>query len=214
MFKRVARWLSAATIVVMGFASGVGCKGAVQPPNSCPMPEKPAVAAMPVVKKGIFIDPELPWPARDVMVSAMLEWTQRTRGVVQWDIKDHLTEEEMGQGPDGVCSNTLVMTVLPEDSTLVKKVEKTMGKKAAAFTLLPCETKLTVIVMERIESRAQFKAVVQHELGHYLGLDDSEVEGSVMYYASDKIGACVTKSDAEAFCKAWKCDAKKLDPCQ
>lgn len=211
MFKKVTRWLSATAIVLMGFVVGVSCKVAVQPPNSCQLPEN---SSLPVVKKSVFIDPELPWPVRDAMTTAMLEWTQRTRGVVKWDIKDHLTESDMGKAPDGICSDTLVMTVLSEDSQLVKDVEATLGKRAAAFTLLPCRVKLTVLITERIESQAQFKAIVQHELGHYLGLDDSNVAGSVMYHSSDKIGDCVTKSDVEAFCEKWKCDAAKLDPCQ
>lgn len=210
MVRKLGRWLSALAIVA-ATCVGSGCgKPATEAANVCKIPPRPQ---FPTVSRRVFIDPRLSEDAHNEVVQALMDWTASTRGIVKWQLFTILTKAELGEPPEGTCSDAIIIGFFPSDAPLIKQLEEENGTSITAATYTTCEFSFTAIAADRITSLDEIRVTVEHELGHFLGLHNTDDKKRLMYRGNDGGATCVTKADLKDFCEKWKCDSSLLDPC-
>lgn len=151
----------------------------------------------------------------ETIVAAALEWSEATNHIIEYDVIQLPTEDE-------IIMDTAVFIVKtsPDDPRIVM-----LDKISSSFTLglyegngLPS----IALVTDRLDKH-NYKEVILHELGHSLGLEHLKGEENInalMYpYTEIKIGEdefipagsqTITRSDLVAFCKLYHCDVQNL----
>lgn len=204
--RSCSKWLCLIFVVFV-----LSCSNSIaQQPAYCKVPEKQKFEH---VKRTVFVDSKFDSIMVDRIHQAMLEWTQRTRGMVVWDLGIIPTDVDMGEGKDDVCSNSILITAATSDSTVVKKVEELKGEKIAAATYTSCKFNFMLLVTDRLKTVEDFESTTLHELGHFLGLHDVDDKNALMHEDDSGVAKCITASDMEQFCKKWNCDPTSMDVC-
>lgn len=169
----------------------------------------------PEISHTVYISDNFTLSGVDDIHQALMEWTQVTRGSVKWTIGHHPTKTDLGDGPKGTCSNSVIIIPVLSDWDIVKEIESSKGNNhtIAAATILSCEFNLMIVVMDNITASA-FRPTVLHELGHYLGLKDNNDITTIMHLDDTGTATCVTPKDVKQFCDVWSCDPNKMAPCK
>lgn len=182
------------------------------PTNVCSMSKYDRV----IIERDVIIDHELDPRVQQAVSAALLEWAQRSRGAIRWNVRlDGVQPRDVGDDPTVRCSNSLIVTVASSHEGIVRAVDEMKDSEVVAFTAIKCKVNLAVLVLDRIRTLEEVRVVMAHELGHFLGLPDVKTRKAIMHGSIETIATnCLTIADAEQFCKLHGCDPKKWDVCQ
>lgn len=167
------------------------------------------------VYKTIYIDRQFSPEERQGIIKAAEEWSKATDNIVQYEIVEFPTDEEID------WENCLFFSKISEDHPTVVLSDFVDGVNIYAYYSKSSGIPTISVIDGRIPDE-HFKSVMMHEIGHSLGLDHvSTIDdiGALMYpYVYIEIDGIripvapneITENDIEHFCELYHCDANQL----
>lgn len=135
------------------------------------------------------------------VLEAAIEWNEATDGQVIFDI-ERLPHKNISRNA------IIILNVSPDFPDIIWcdfiNGSKTLGYFNASPGLDSIE-----LVKDRLTEK-YFRSVITHELGHALGLEHTDVHGTLMYPLVNNGSIHITNSDLKQFCKLYHCDPSKL----
>lgn len=155
--------------------------------------------------KVIYVDPKFTDKEYVFITWAAADWTQRTNHIISFEVKR--LPQKMIDFNEGL----IIIKVDEYDPDILE-----LDSANHDNTLGLCSPNGAVPNIKLVSSRItdkEYKTVVEHELGHSLGLKHNKgIEGvdTLMYPAVDYGADHITKEDLVNLCKMYHCDASKL----
>ena len=171
---------------------------------SVPILYHPVVHKLPV-KTSIYLDQSMtPWEV-DTIQEAAEEWEWATNHKVQFTIEklptDHLDTK-----------NSLIILKVSEDYPKIMLVD--MQNEHSTLGLYDNSSFVPYIFLVTDRMAVDYyKSVVEHELGHYLGLSHAtgiDGIGTLMYPSIEAGSDNITPTDLKQFCKLYDCDPEHI----
>lgn len=191
----------------------MGCSSGGAGVSTTPPKPEPAIQAE------VYVDPSFEARHQKVIYKEMVEWSTATNGTVEWNLHDFQVDAVLDyNGP--ACRDVLIVMKAYSTLEIIRKIEEsrpsTEGQYAVAYTMKTCQFSAMLVIMDRIEGdEAQFRIIVAHELGHFLGLPHIEQpRKSIMTPLIEDAAPCITALDTAAFCENHGCTASKMRPCR
>lgn len=155
----------------------------------------------------LYLDRQLGDEDKLIMISAALEWMQRTKYTVIIDVVYLPTYDKI----DSV--NGIIVNEYSPDHPDIIMLDNIKKNIIVGFYTSQDSMPHIAIVGERLTLDSEYKTTFLHELGHALGLEHNEgIEGmgTLMYPSLDGGGADITEQDLVNFCKIYRCNATQL----
>lgn len=136
---------------------------------------------------------------RKIIKESAEEWNKATNGI----IKIVLSEGNCGK-------ENSILKVNTDNRLIMSRDRFTFNATLGVFEP---NNKNIYLVSERITTQRIFKSVLIHEFGHALSLQHIDDKNSVMYLFLEEQITCITKADAQEFCKVYLCKLEDLKYC-
>jgi hypothetical protein len=167
---------------------------------------------LPLLHKTVYVENGVEEWQKIAIIGALDEWECATGDMVHFEIKFESTEENsMFTDP---YYTIVIKNTFPENPQIVKADEdrKSDSKTIGFYTRTVFGTPLILLVNDRLNEYL-YRATVEHEVGHALGLIHDTNENSIMYPGVDVGAKHITKKDLKQFCGLYKCKEDELKRC-
>lgn len=152
----------------------------------------------------LFLDRNLNEDEVMFITRAALEWTERTKHVIEFDVVTL-------PNPDAVVTpNDIVLVSISQDHPDIILLDKENDAETLGFFDPNSRIPLIYLVSTRL-TYINYVAVVLHELGHAIGLEHNEDIsgiGTLMYPTISLAAPYITAIDLHNFCKLYHCNLK------
>lgn len=164
--------------------------------------------ATPLVRLQLHADVEFTPIERSLIaqVANDLEWQTAGWLKVEFEYDLNMMSESMLQ-----AGNFMIRQ--PEWTTIVFAIDMKKGARVLGFTVI--EKREVFIVVDRLPTVEVFRHVVMHELLHAAGLDDlpNSANDIMSGGAFLPVPLCLSRADAEEFCRVNRCEAGRMNTC-
>ena len=159
----------------------------------------------------VFIDQDFTSAQMEDIQRSLQEWENATHNVIHFDIIPSFNHNF-----DAVLAlhqKSLIILNYPSDTPLIRHEDQAVQEEFNDPTLWinayydgDQPTPTIYVISERILGREAFISVVEHEIGHSLGLEHNMKEGTLMYPIQGKSAHHITSDDIKEYCKLHYCD--------
>ena len=156
------------------------------------------------VKTTLYLDREFTDWEVDAITEAADDWSIATNNKVQFNIVKLPAQIE--------TSNAIVVLKVTEDFPKVVLIDKVNQGSTLGLYDSNEFVPYIYLVTDRLNETI-YKPVIEHELGHSLGLDHITGEngiGTLMYPSIEEGSYDITDTDLIYFCKIYECDPKHI----
>lgn len=165
-----------------------------------------------IFARTVYIDQDFTSSQVEDIQKSLHEWENATHGAVQFDIITGFNTSNFDTML-ALHQKSLIIENYPEDTPLVKNMDRQEQEKYDNKNIWVQgdyegnqPTPTIYIISERILGRIAFVSVIEHEVGHALGLGHNPKKGTVMYAVQNESGRHVTIDDVIEYCKLHYCD--------
>lgn len=164
--------------------------------------------------KTVYIDENFNDYEENVIINALKNWECSTHEMVKFDIKLHYSQADsifITNKP----GQLLILKTIGTDpliSSLDDKQDKTRRVVGVYYASQNESIPFILLPTDRIRD-VNFKAIVEHEIGHSLGIGHITSRNAVMFRNIDQGSRRIMHDDLEALCKSYWCDDDKMRAC-
>jgi len=161
--------------------------------------------------RAVFIDQDFTSAETEDIQRSLQEWETATHNAIHFEIVPSFNHNF-----DAILAlhqKSLIILNYPANTPMVKNADRAIQEEFNDPTLWinayydgDQPTPTIYVVSERILGQEAFISVVEHEIGHSLGLEHNMKEGTLMYPIQDKSARHITPDDVRAFCKLHWCN--------
>jgi hypothetical protein len=165
--------------------------------------------------KVVYIDRNLTDYENMLTINALKNWECSTGGMVQFKIKQ-------GASPDDIANiedpfSAVIITNVEFNDPDIVAADRIKNKKGIFVVGLETHMSNGIDEIKIVESLAdldQYQALMEHEVGHLLGLVHTEDHSHTIMTPVIRDGAMrITQEDIEQFCNIYRCDARDMMAC-
>ena len=161
------------------------------------------------IKKTIYIDSKFDEEEKEAIIAAKNEWQLATKEIVKYNLI--LNYKINLKSPD--TKKTVILTLSAKDN-IVQKIDEKVKKEFLTGIVISEETKLILIISDRISEKESFKRLIIKELGHELGINmENNTDSLFIINTNVPNFSCLTKTDLFLFCQKYMCNHEKLNYC-
>lgn len=177
------------------------------------------------LQKIVYIDDSfLDWE-EDEIINALKNWECSTNYTIRFKIILHAVSADyiLAEDPTHSIFVRKVKGIDPDIVKADKRIEDDAREKehngedyVKRYTLglfIPSAEIPTILLVSDRLKYEYYRAVMEHEAGHSLGIDHIDNKDAVMYAHMDSSYKQITNNDLEALCKLYWCDPDKFNAC-
>jgi hypothetical protein len=154
----------------------------------------------------IYVDRRFSEEQMILICWAALRWTNATNHLVEFDVVRLPTEEHI------LTTDIIINPTFPDMPDIAMLDHDNDDTTLGYYSNLDFVRNIALVV-ERMDTNAEFEQVVMHELGHSVGLKHNKGAdgmGTLMYPSVDLGSNFISKIDIINFCHRYQCDPSQL----
>lgn len=145
----------------------------------------------------------------DLINQATLEWENKTNNLLVYHIKYNVDVRHLP--PIHYKNHSIIFVKLSKYSSLTHQIDLEHNKSKILGLYDGVSNIPRIFLMyDRMLGDEYYRGVVEHELGHSLGLEHDPLRNTLMYAAMDHSSRYVSHEDLIQFCKKYHCNANQL----
>lgn len=156
------------------------------------------------IYKNLYVDDRFTDEEILIIEQAANEWKQRTKNVFDFKLITNVNKSILPALSDSAGIYFYKISTREEISQ-IKDDDSEEGYTLGLYDLKIIGTPTIFLVPSRINGFIRYRAVVEHEMGHSLGLNHSDNPKDLMYFQETDYNLELTKNDLKYFCKIYFC---------